>query len=329
MKVSLNLKKLLMLLLFPLYLNNINAEELNKNKRITITAVGDVMLDYHLNEILKANGYAYPFENTADYLKEVDITFCNLEAPLTTSKDIIKKEWNFKAEPEAIKSLIYAGIDVVSLANNRILDYGIKGLEETIKQLDAHSIKYVGTWNGKEREPLIVEKNGLRTAFLAYSGVHPESFKAQKNKLGVIPALLEYIKTDVKKAKNLADIVIVSFHFGRELSKEPNYYQIERARLAIDSGADIVIGHHPHVLQPLEYHKDSLIAYSLGNFVFGCYNKVKESAILKINISKDNIEELDIVPVNIYNFEVIFQPRILDGESKKRVLEFMLGDKLN
>jgi poly-gamma-glutamate capsule biosynthesis protein CapA/YwtB (metallophosphatase superfamily) len=310
------------LLLIPM---NLNAEE----KKVAISAVGDVMLGNRLNSILKQKGYESPFQATVDYFKDADISFCNLEAPLTTSDDIIPKEFNFKADPEAVKSLIYAGIDIVSLANNHAMDYGKKGLEETMKVLEANNIRYVGVWKDERRQAEIIEKNGLKVAWLAYSGVsHPE-FESKDFRYGTLPSLIQYIQKDVKEADSLADIVVVSLHCGKEMSKEPIEYQKVRAHAAIDAGADLVIGHHPHVLQPIEHYKNGLIVYSLGNFVFGSYSSIKSSAILQATISNDSgknkIENINIIPVDIHASQTQ-QPMPLEGKEKDKIIKFMLGE---
>jgi len=301
-----------------------------EERKVTISAVGDVMLGSHLNEFMKEKGYSWPFQETVNYLKNADIAFCNLEAPLTTSDDKIEKEWNFKADPEAVKSLIYAGFDIVSIANNHTMDYGRKGLEETVNKLEADSIKYVGIWKGDKRSQVIIEKNGLKVAWLAYSGVsHPE-FECKENKYGIVPSIISYIQQDVREADSLADIVVVSLHCGKELSKEPIEYQRQHAHAAIDAGADIVIGHHPHVLQPIEKYKGGIIAYSLGNFAFGCYNKIKESAILQLTISNDSgknkIDNVNVIPVDVYNYRVHFQPKPIEGSRKNQIIKFLLNE---
>lgn len=305
-----------------------------KSRTVTIAAVGDVMLGEHLNGMLKSKGACWPFEKTASYLKSADIAFCNLESPISEidiGRKLSKEDANLRADPIAAKSLACAGIDVVSLANNHSLDYDVPALERTITLLKENNIKYVGVRDTSQpRTPLIIEKNGLKIAFLAYLDGVPESFTGKK--LEIIPLLLPYVQDDIYEARKTADMVIVSFHFGKEFSSTPDVYQMQMAREAIDAGADIVLGHHPHTLQPLEKYNGKLIAYSLGNFIFGHYGKASEGAILKVKLSspakgaKTKIDEIDAIPVNVYNNDVQFQPQLFEDSKKDQIIKFLFKD---
>jgi poly-gamma-glutamate capsule biosynthesis protein CapA/YwtB (metallophosphatase superfamily) len=141
---------------------------------------------------------------------------------------------------------------------------------------------------------------------------------------------------DTKMASGAADIVIVAFHWGGEKLEQPRQYQREFARLAIDNGADIVLGHHPHVLQGIEHYKGGIIFYSLGNFAFGSYSpSAKESIIAKIALDEKGVSSIEAIPINVDNFEVHFRPEALDGErgtaviSKLSRLSEQLGTRLS
>lgn len=290
----------------------------------SLIAVGDVMIGGHVKEFTNQFGFDYPFEATKDILQNADLTFCNLEGPI--SKKGVKeegKEFTFKTDPKAAEGLARAGFDVVSLANNHIMDYGADALFETIAHLDKNNIKGIGA--GKDlsasRKPALFEINGIKIAFLAYAFTFPLHFYAEQDKPGSAPGVPEFIEKDIKKAKQKNDIVIVSFHWGAELMTEPKEYQIKMGHNAIDWGASIVLGHHPHVLQGIELYNNGLIAYSLGNFAFGSYSKnVKDGMVLSVEFNKGGLNAAKIIPISVYNIDVLFQPKVLKGDEAKRVV---------
>ncbi len=291
---------------------------------VSLIAAGDVMIGGHVKEFTDQFGFEYPFETTKDILQSADLTFCNLEGPI--AKKGIKeegKEFTFKTDPKAAEGLAKAGFDVVSLANNHIMDFGADALFETFEHLEKNNIKGIGA--GKDlsasRKPALFEANGIKIAFLAYAFTFPLHFYAEQDKPGSAPGVPEFIEKDIKKAKQKNDVVIVSFHWGAELMTEPKEYQINMGHNAIDWGASIVLGHHPHVLQGIEQYKNGLIAYSLGNFAFGSYSKnVKDGMMLSIKFNKAGVSEAKIIPISVYNIDVLFQPKVLKGDEAMRVI---------
>jgi len=283
---------------------------------------GDVMLGYFMDDFLSKGGD--PFSNLEPIIKNADVAFCNLEAPFTSRGKKLEKKFNFRVPSERVKYLKEAGFDIVSLANNHICDYGSNGLEDTLYELDKTSISYCGAgMSVKEaRKMSIIEKNGIKFAFLAYTTTQPSEMYAGEKKPGVAYANAEWIKEDVSKAKNLSDIVLVSLHSGIEKSHYPTEKQKELSRLAIDSGADIVIGHHPHVIQGIEVYNKRVIAYSLGNLVFGGSKsgKVKESILLEINFNESGIKDYEIIPIDI-SPKCKYQPKLLNGNEKQKALD--------
>lgn len=302
-------------------------EKTTKENTVSIIAVGDVMIGGNVKEFTDQFGFEYPFEATKEILKEADITFCNLEGPI--SKKGLKeegKEFTFKTNPKAAEGLANAGFDVVSLANNHIMDFGPDALFETIEHLGKNNIKGIGA--GKDlsssRKPALFEINGIKIAFLAYAFTFPLHFYAEQDKPGSAPGVPEFIEKDIKKAKQKNDVVIVSFHWGAELMTEPKEYQIKMGHNAIDWGATIVLGHHPHVLQGIELYNNGLIAYSLGNFAFGSYSKnVKDGMMLSVKFNKVKIQEANVIPISVYNIDVLFQPKALKGDDAKRVINHL------
>jgi len=291
------------------------------SKDVTLIAVGDIMLSRDVASTMKRhNDYKYPFLNTADFLKTADITFGNLECPITPGRIIETSEMVFRADPQAVEGLNYAGFDILSLANNHTMNFGEKGIEDTLKYLKEADIKFVGAGkNEKESyEPKILEMNGLKIAFLAYadSSLVPASYQATENKPGIAFMNISKMQEDVKATKEKANFVIVSMHSGVEYAKEPNQNQINFAHSAIDAGADLIIGHHPHIVQKVEKYKDRYILYSLGNFVFDQMWSIetREGIIVKITFDKNGIKNIDFTPVLIENYS---QPKILDKTDSK------------
>ncbi len=295
-------------------------------RETTITAVGDIMLGASATPEMQRYGYDHPFAETHDYLHGTDITFGNLEGPLTHGGDsAIEKKYVFKSPPEKTASaLAQAGFDVVSLANNHTLDHGVKGLTDTTSALSNSGIGFIGAGENLDqaREAYIIVRNGIRFAFLAYSLTFPEAFWAKANQPGAAFGHARYIKEDVSAARQVADVVLVSFHWGRESTTELRPYQIALAKTAIQSGASVVIGHHPHILQAVERYRDGLILYSLGNFAFGSYSrKARVSAIARIIFRGNMLRRLEMIPIDVDNVNVIFQPTPLQGEAANKVIK--------
>ena len=290
---------------------------------ITFAAVGDVMLGNHTISYIKKYGTIYPFAYTQKILKQAHIAFANLEAPFTKTGTRFDKRFTFKVPPEYAIGLVEAGFDVVTLANNHTLDYGIEGLGNTIKTLDSIGVAHCGAGLDLEqaRKPAVIEKKGHRIAVLGYSMTFPQEFWAKDSAGGTCYPSLKYMKKSILECDSLYDFTVVTFHWGSELKNYPKQYQRDYAHQAIDCGADLVIGHHPHVLQGLEIYKNRLIAYSLGNFSFASYsNKATESIILKTYLSDSGLLFAKVIPISVNNSEVAFQPKPLTGAAADTIL---------
>lgn len=294
--------------------------------RIILTAVGDI--NFHSIDGLILKDQEYPWNGTIDILKRKTILVGNLEVPLSKrGAEYTKKTWILRADPRTVDSLATAGFDVLTLANNHIMDYGPIALQDTLAALDNAKIARAGAGMNRDqaREPaFLTAPDGTKFAFLSYSLTYPEIFWANSIRPGTPYGDPSFFIPDIKKAKTLVDHVVVSFHWSAELQYYPSAYQKNYGRLAIDAGASVILGHHPHVLQGIEIYKDGLIAYSLGNYVFGSYSKrVKDSIILEIECAKDSLIQAKIYPINVLNPEVQFQPRLRQGEDAQRVLNDM------
>jgi poly-gamma-glutamate synthesis protein (capsule biosynthesis protein) len=263
------------------------------------------MLARSIGTALARNLDDFPFGAVASILQSADVTVGNLECALGTAGKRARKSYTFLGPPDAAASLANAGFDVVSLANNHSLDYGPSALNETRGLLSAVGILYAGAGadEAAAHRPAVLAIKGLRLAFLAYVNTPAEgsyrasTWGAKGNKAGVAWANPKRIAADVASARARADVVIVLLHSGRENVQVPDSTQRRVARAAIDAGAALVIGSHPHVLQGVERYRGGVIAYSLGNFVFdGLYSR-SETAILHVTLGREGVRAIDWTPV--------------------------------
>lgn len=309
---------------------------------VTLVAVGDIMLSRFVATKMERYGdYTYPFLETADFLREADLTFGNLECPIADGRQIGSTEMVFRADREVREGLVYAGFDVLSVANNHTMNFGEEAMKDTLHYLKVKKIKPVGGGRSYEEahQSVIKEVKGLKLAFLAYTDtdVVPDSYGATgvpasvgmtgeagqivaEGKPGVAFMEVAAMEADVAAALNEADLVIVSMHSGTEYVSWANQRQIEFAHKAIEAGASLVLGHHPHVIQPVEKYLDGYILYSLGNFVFDQMwsQPTREGLVAEIVLSAEGVQEMDFRAIVIEDW---VQPRWASPEESERILE--------
>ncbi len=292
---------------------------------LTIAAVGDIMLGHRAEPYLEKYGPGYPFVNILPVLREADLVVGNQECPISTRGEAVPdKKFTLRVGPLGAEALKAAGIQVVTLANNHILDFGPLALQDTLAALAEKDILAAGAGMdlADARAPAMIKLRGRTVAFLAYSLTFPLEFYASKNRPGTAPGYADYVRADIARVRPKADLLIVSFHWGAELMTAAKDYQIELGRKAIDWGADLVLGHHPHILQELERYKGKLIAYSLGNFTFGSESdKTNTSIILLCTFRGTTLERVAAVPIDVNNYRVAYQPRLLTGSRATAVVE--------
>jgi poly-gamma-glutamate capsule biosynthesis protein CapA/YwtB (metallophosphatase superfamily) len=297
----------------------------DSTETVSIVAAGDVMLGSWVQNVIFENGWDYPFRNIDSILTQADIVFANLEAPFGTKDSAaFEKTYTFQVAPDLVKVLTAGKINVVSVANNHILDFGVEDLFETMTLLNQNNIQYSGAGKNllEARPPARMEAKGKKIAVACYSLTFPEEFWATDTTAGTCFPFDTFFYDDLRKFKAENDLVIVSFHWGGELLQYPKPYQLELAHNAIKVGADLVIGHHPHVVQGIELYRGKMIVYSLGNYIFGSYSEsVKESMLLKFYFGTNGISACKIYPLNVYNKEVEFQPQLLTEQNKQTFLE--------
>lgn len=287
-------------------------------------AVGDVMLSRDVGALmLKRRDPDYPFALSRALLANGDFAFGNLETPIAAGRPVRTDEMRFRADPGAEGALKRAGFAVVSLANNHLPDQGERGVEETLVLLDKAGVARTGAGRDatEARAPAFIERGGLRFAFLAYNDddVVPDAYEAADARAGTAFMREDAMRSAVKAAGELADLVIVSMHSGKEYTNLPNERQKRFARAAIDAGADVVIGHHPHVVQPYEWYKDKLIFYSLGNFVFDQMwsQATRRGLALKLHFALGGLERVGVQPIYMREFA---RPEPAEGTQADAVL---------
>ncbi len=298
-----------------------------RQEPVCLTAVGDIMLSRGVaKESRQHEDQGYSFKKIKTYLKDSDVVFGNLENPITPGREIMTPEMTLRADPGVETALKEAGFTILSLANNHTTDFGSRGLLDTLQYLDQAGVKYTGAGKTESEAfaPEFIETKGMKLAFLAFSDsdLVPEHSLEGVDNPGVAFMDEEKLNAAVKSAGEKADFVVVSMHTGTEYETEPGWTQIKFARLAIDSGADLVLGHHTHVIQKAEKYKGKYIFYSLGNFVFDqkWSRATRESIAAKIYIGPRGVEKIEILPVFINDRD---QPQYMYGEEAKPVLKLL------
>ncbi len=282
------------------------------SKPITLIFAGDIMLSRAVGQkIQKTKDSNFPFLKIAETIRSADFAFANLENPISDRGANQGSIYSFRADPETAIGLESAGFDAVSVANNHIWDWGSKALLDTINILNELDIIPLGAGENFEsaNAPRFFTIHNTRLAFLAFTTLYPKSLEAGTNSIGISDPDPENIRHQIAIAKTKADLVIVSLHWGEEYQAHSNQTQQKLAREIIDAGANLVIGHHPHVIQEVEEYHGGYIFYSLGNFVFdqNFSEATRRGALAQIKIKNRRIISAESIPVHINDQ---FQPEI-------------------
>lgn len=289
---------------------------------ITISVVGDCTLgtdenfnySRSLNAYYEKNGAEYFLKNVKSIFEADDLTIANLEGTFTNSTTRVDKTYAFKGPAEFVNILTGSSVESVTLANNHSRDYGAQSLTDTKATLDAAGVIHFGY-----DETSVVDVNGVKVGLIGIYELIDHTGRAQQ------------VKDNIAKVKSEgADIVIVIFHWGIERDAAPNSHQTMLARLAIDEGADLVCGHHPHVLQGIEVYKGKNIVYSLGNFCFGGNSNPsdKDTMIFQqtFTITKDGLKEdnvTNVIPCSLSSEKSLnnYQPTPATGDEAARIMK--------
>jgi poly-gamma-glutamate synthesis protein (capsule biosynthesis protein) len=287
-----------------------------------------MMFGSDISRIMDTKGSLVPFGDTVQILKEADITFGVLEGGIGTRGEPSQdKEYTFRSRPSAARGLANAGFDIVSLANPHIMDYGEKGLLDTLEFLSWYSVRYVGAGVDLQnaRKPVLMETDKLKVAFIAYyRGSEFDPIFAREAKPGPAFPAYDEIDQDIAKAKTQADVVIVSVYWGYEtqdgsITSRQKLY----AHKFVDSGADAVLGQRLHTLQGIEIYKGKPIIHSLGDFIYGTYaKKIPIGFIIRLVFVDKNVKRLEIIPVSTSDAKTnSYFPEILYGEESQNAIK--------
>jgi hypothetical protein len=285
-------------------------------KRLVISGTGDVNLDPTFVRSFPSTGYEYAWSGLLNVLNEDDLTVVNLECSASDLGSPWDKPWTFRCDPNALPSMADAGVEVANLANNHAIDYGFEAMLDARKNLQAVGIEPVGAGAtpAEAYAPVLVERNGWTIAVLGGGGVHPEtgSWIVTEDRPGMTDGDSEEAMTEaIRAAREVADLVIVTIHWGEQGTTKPRPFEIGLAEAFIDAGADGVFGHHQHVLQPLDWYEGKPIAWGLGNLVWQAYPaKSRPTAIAQFVFEPDGRIGACLVPVYI---EDTGHPVLQDG----------------
>lgn len=303
-KRSLNTKSVV-----DLFADNSNVENDNGDT-VTIISTGDYIPARSVNfQSIANNDYTWAVKKVAYLLKSADITLVNLETPLIESCPVTTEGMTFCGLSENIQGLVSAGVDVVSLSNNHVADYGNFGIDETLSTLRSKEIKFFGI---NTFPATLIDVRGIKYGFVGFNDIG--------NYDSINSADIESVETQIHAASIEADVVIVTFHWGEEYTDRVTERQKILAHTAIDSGATVVLGNHPHWIQPAEFYKDRLILYAHGNFVFDQMwsEKTKEGVISVLKFEGKNLIKVNFIPVYIENYGQVIFP---DSKRSKSILE--------
>jgi poly-gamma-glutamate capsule biosynthesis protein CapA/YwtB (metallophosphatase superfamily) len=270
---------------------------------LTLASVGDINLGDVPGQAIADHGAAYPWEGVGRALRRADLSFGNLESAISNRGEPFPKQYNFRGTPAALAGLRrHSGIDVLNLANNHVGDYGPQATVDTVKAVERLGMKAVGAGPNLKRAlaPQVVSRLGLDVAFVGFSEIAPLEFAAQPDSPGTAWATPEQIAQAVQSARRKADLVVATFHWGIEKQTLETAQQRELADVAVRAGAQVVIGAHPHTLQPVRRQGGAIVAYSLGNFVFGAHSpETTTTGILELGLTAEGVAEADWHPARI------------------------------
>lgn len=284
---------------------NDSASKYTDERIVKGTVVGDIMLGRSIKNKSSKTNYSDILDNVSSIWKDSDYVSGNLECAVLDNPDKFEKndkEIHINAETKSVNVLKDNGFTLINLANNHLADFCSDGVISTVNTLQKAGLKYVGAGKNitEASKYDIQEVNGVKIATVSVSDIVPKNFSATDSKAGILSTKTSAYYNAVRQASQEADLVVVNIHWGVEYGLNQSERQEELARNLINFGADIVIGSHPHVLQPVEKYKDGIIFYSMGNFVFDQgWSRTKDSMVLNYFVDKDGNCSFEMIPVRI------------------------------
>jgi poly-gamma-glutamate capsule biosynthesis protein CapA/YwtB (metallophosphatase superfamily) len=292
---------------------------------LSLIAVGDIMLGGRTRRRIREHGRDYPFSAVLPILQRAPIVLGNLEGPLAQKAQKQNRNFSYRVKPKAATSVLRAGINVVTLANNHLVDCGREGVLETLEALAAAGVTPLGAAANQNaaHEPVIREAGGVRIGLLGY--YWNRRCAATANLPGSAMGVFEELETDIRQLRTRVDRVVVTFHWGRPYNPEPSPRARAKARFAIDCGAHAIVGHHPHIIQAFEVYRRCPIFYSIGNFAFGSGNSRAEGLMLGFRFEEARTL-VNVYPLYVKNRDprVNYQPKLVRGEAAERMLRRLI-----
>lgn len=287
----------------------------------SVLAGGDIMLAGRTRKVVAEHGPDYPFEAVLPLLRQAPIVLGNLEGPFAAKARRKDRNYSYRVKPQLAESLARAGITVLTLANNHLLDCGRSGVLETLDALARAGIAPVGAGVNEKaaHAPVIQQAGPWRVGMLGYY------WNRRCSATGDLPGTamdpLDALEVDIRALRNQVDRIVVTFHWGVPYEREPSSEDRAKARFAIDTGADAVIGHHAHIIQPFEVYRGRPIFYGVGNFAFGSGNSRAEGIIVGLRFEETKTLA-NVYPLYVKNRDprVAYQSKVLRGRGAERAL---------
>jgi poly-gamma-glutamate capsule biosynthesis protein CapA/YwtB (metallophosphatase superfamily) len=275
------------------------------SKSFSIIAGGDIMLARGTGQSVDRHGVDHPFEKIRTEMTIHDIACANLEGPISDRgrRFLPDKGIYFRADPKVIKGIVDSGLDFLSLANNHSLDWGVDALADTMSLLKTAGIRYAGAGRTREEalSPAVFRMGDKSVAFIAYNDVYPLSVSEERRSMQTLDLREGEIEKEIRLLKKKYDILIVSVHAGAEYNGKQEEEKTRKLRSLVDAGADVVLGHHPHVVQDIEIYRGRVVAYSLGNLIFdqSWSEQTSQGLLLEIGFVGQNPVYINPMPVVI------------------------------
>ena len=298
-----------------------SGDAIYSKQKVRLMAVGDIQLGSGTATQINRYGSPWVFEKVLPIFRQADFIVGNLESPLSTHNEPAQKRWVFRGDPKMARELRISGFNALSVANNHAFDHGQTALADTLKHLANAQLIAVGGGFGTEQpyKAKIVEINGIKIALIGAQNIG--WYPVADSKAGIAMIDEKKLVGEIKEVRKSVDFIVIILHWGVEYTQTPTDKQRQLAHYLIDSGADLIFGHHPHIIQGIEHYKNGFIAYSLGNFVFNNDNDLAcRTIILSIDLNPNGtLSNLMVAPISIRNFrpEPNYTP---DGEKTLGIL---------
>src|SRR6266849_2105510 len=291
----------------------------------SVIAVGDIMLGGRAKKAVAEFGPDYPFDGVLPLLRRAPIVLGNLEGPFAENARKQQRNFSYRVDVSLASSLSRAGINVVTLANNHLMDCGRSGVLETLDALSNAKVLALGAGTNERaaHAPVIRQAGGMRIGLLGYYWNRRTAATADRPGSAMDPP--EALQADIRGLREHADRIVVTFHWGVPYEPKPSSDDRAKARFAVDCGADAVVGHHPHIVQPFEIYRGCPIFYSVGNFAFGSGNSRAGGLLVGLRF-EDNKTVVNVYPLYVKNRDprLNYQPKVLAGKAAEHVLAEMI-----